>query len=86
MKVEIAKGVEKALKKLGPVAQKAIILYLDEISHLEDPRSRGKALVGNKAGFWRYRVGDYRIICRLLDSEMVVYVLKIGHRKNIYSD
>ena len=86
MKIEFAKGVEKTLRKLGSTAQRAIILYLDEISRLEDPRSRGKALVGNMAGFGRYRVGDYRIVCRIVDDEMIVYVLKVGHGRDVYSD
>ncbi|MBQ3396379.1 MAG: type II toxin-antitoxin system RelE/ParE family toxin [Synergistaceae bacterium] len=49
-----------------------------------DPRQRGKALTGTRSGQWRYRAGDYRIICEIRDDVFVVLVLEIGHRSNIY--
>ena len=64
--------------------QKRILDYMDEVGQLENPRSRGKALVENMRGLWRYRVGDYRVICEIQDSKIIISVLKIGHRKNIY--
>ena len=57
---------------------------LAEIAKLEDPRSRGKALVGNLAGLWRYRVGDYRIICDIEDGVLVILVVDVAHRREIY--
>ena len=57
---------------------------MDEVGHLENPRSRGKALVENMRGLWRYRVGDYRVICEIHEERIIISVLKIGHRKNVY--
>jgi mRNA interferase RelE/StbE len=51
---------------------------------LKNPRQFGRGLVGNKAGLWRYRIQDYRIICRLEDQRLVVLVVAVGHRKEIY--
>ncbi len=55
-----------------------------EIAKLEDPRSRGKALTGNLAGVWRYRVGDYRILCDIEDGRLVVVVVDVAHRREVY--
>lgn len=57
---------------------------LAEIAKLENPRSRGKALVGNLAGLWRYRIGDYRIICDIEDSVLLIVVVNVAHRREIY--
>ncbi len=75
----------KELKKLGKPAQREILSYLDErVAGEEDPRRFGKALKGDLAGLWRYRVGDYRVICQIRDGVLVVMVLAVGHRRNIY--
>ena len=75
----------KELKKLGPQAQRLIVAYLDErVAGGEDPRSFGKALKGDLAGLWRYRVGDFRLICSIEDQRLVVLVLKVGHRRDVY--
>lgn len=74
---------EKQFAKLDKPIQKRIKKYLDEI---KDPRSRGKALIGNLLGIWRYRVGDYRILCKIKDEELIILVLEVGHRSKIYSD
>lgn len=59
--------------------------YLDQrISGEEDPRRFGKLLKANLVGLWRYRVGDYRIICQIKDGEMIVLVVAVGHRRDIY--
>lgn len=84
MNIVFTEEAKKDLKKLNPAIAKAIINVLRDIENLDDPRSRGKALVGNKKGFWRYRVQDYRIICRIKDDVMIIEVIKIGHRRNIY--
>lgn len=57
---------------------------LAEISQLEDPRSRGKALTGNLAGVWRYRVGDYRVLCDIEDGRLVILVIDVAHRREVY--
>ncbi len=75
----------KELKKLGRQAQQNILDYLDErVTSDGDPRRFGKALKADFAGLWRYRVGDYRIICQIKDSELLVLVVVVGHRKNVY--
>lgn len=75
----------KELKKIDRVAQKRIITYLKkQVAVQNNPRNLGKNLTGNKQGLWRYRVGDYRIICQLLDQDLTVLVIKVGHRKSVY--
>lgn len=61
-----------------------ILDELDEIAALDDSRSRGKALVGNLAGLWRYRVDDYRIICNIEDEVLVILVIDVAHRREVY--
>ena len=76
----------KELKKLGKQAQREILKYLDErIATEEDPSRFGKALRGDLAGLWRYRVGDYRMICSLREGQMLVLVLRVGHRRDVYT-
>ena len=84
MIIEYTETARKQLKKLDRTMQKRILDYMDEVALLENPRSRGKALVENMRGLWRYRVGDYRVICEIQESRIIISVLKIGHRKNIY--
>jgi len=75
----------KEIKKLGQTAQREILAYLDErIAGSDDPRRFGKALKATLSGLWRYRVGDYRIICQINDGELIVVVVTVGHRKDIY--
>lgn len=75
----------KELKKLDKQAQKDIIHYLkSRIATEESPLRFGKALAGNKAGLWRYRVKDYRLICHIEEGNLVVLVLRASHRKNVY--
>ena len=84
MRIQYTETARKQLKKLDKTIQKRILDYMDEVGHLENPRSRGKALVENMRGLWRYRVGDCRVICEIQESRIIISVLKIGHRKNIY--
>lgn len=75
----------KELRKLGTQAQRDIISYLDErISSEADPRRFGKGLKADLAGLWRYRVGDYRILCQIRDRELLVLVVAVGHRRDVY--
>lgn len=57
---------------------------MDEIASLENPRTREKTLVGNLVGFWRFRVGNYRILCKIKDEELYILVVEIGHRSKVY--
>ena len=85
--VDFSVTARKQLKKIDKQWQSKILDYLeDEIATLEDPKDKGKGLVGNKKGLWRYRVGDYRIICQIIDDEVVILVVIVGHRKNVYLD
>lgn len=76
---------ERQLKKLDKQISRQIIDFLDKrIATLKDPRSTGKPLTGPLGSLWRYRTGDYRIICEIRDKELVVLVIRLGHRKEVY--
>ncbi len=84
-KIEFDKAVEKQLRKLSHQAQEQILDYLEEhVATLDNPRLSGKSLKGEFSGFWRYRVGNYRIICKIEDKNLVVLVVKAGHRRDVY--
>lgn len=83
-KVEVSEAAVKALRKLDKQVARRIKNELDEIAQLDDPRSRGKALVGNLAGLWRYRVGDYRVVCDIEDGVLVILVVDVAHRREVY--
>ena len=75
----------KELRKLDRQAQKAILAYLDQRIAVDgDPRRFGKGLQANLAGLWRYRVGDYRFLCQIKDGLLLVLVISVSHRKNVY--
>lgn len=86
MKIEYTSIAKKELKKLDRQIQIKIKNYLDEIANLENPRSHGKDLVGNLSHLWRYRVADYSLICDIQDEKILVTILRIGHRKEIYKN
>lgn len=84
--VEFLATAKRQLQKIDKSWQNKILDYLeDEISPLNDPRTRGKSLVGDKRGLWRYRVGDYRIICDIQTENIVIVAITIGHRKDVYA-
>jgi mRNA interferase RelE/StbE len=84
--VELSESADRELGKLDAQQAKRILKYLHErVARLDDPRSIGEALHGSRPGeFWKYRVGDYRLICKIEDDRLVVLVLRVGHRKEIY--
>jgi mRNA interferase RelE/StbE len=84
--VELSAEVVRELGKLDQQQAKRILKFLHErVAKLDDPRSIGKALHGSRLGeFWKYRVGDYRLICKIEDDRLIVLVLRIGHRKEVY--
>jgi mRNA interferase RelE/StbE len=84
--IEIPAAVRKQLKKLGRAEACRILDYLEEVATLDNPRSRGKGLTASKSGLWRYRIGDYRAICRIEDDRLVILVLLAGHRSTVYDD
>lgn len=85
-KVELSAEADRELKKLDAQHARRILEFLHErVANLDDPRAIGEALHGSALGeFWRYRVGPYRLICKIQDNRLVVLVLRVGHRKEIY--
>jgi len=85
-KIEFSAEADRELGKLDKPQARRILKFLQErVAKLDDPRSIGKALRGERFGeFWRYRVGDYRLICKIEDARVVVLVLRIGHRGEVY--
>ena len=84
MKVVLTETFKKQLKKLDAAISKRVLDYLEQIELLDNPRSRGKALTSNLSGLWRYRVGDYRILCRIRDDKLIITVIEIEHRSMVY--
>lgn len=85
--IEVDPRAARQLKRLDPAIQREILDYLrNRIATAESPRRFGKPLKGRQFGLWRYRVRDYRIICRLEDQHLVALVVEVGHRSRIYDD
>ena len=86
-KIEIVPGAKKELDKLDRQVAKRILKFLHKrVASLKNPRSIGDALKGYKFGeYWRYRVGDYRIITKIEDNFLLIIVLRVGHRRQIYN-
>ncbi len=84
-RVEFAPAAARELRKLGAEPQRQILTYLrNRIAGPDDPRRFGKPLLGDKAGLWRYRVGDFRILAEIHDGRVTVLVLAVGHRRHVY--
>ena len=84
--IKYTESSSKQLKKLDKQTSLRVLDYMDErVAVLADPRSLGKNLKGPKMGeYWRYRVGDIRVICNILDGQMTVLVIEIGNRREVY--
>ena len=85
-RIEFEDAALKELSKLDkPVARRILTFLRERVAVLDDPRSIGEALKGSKLGeFWKYRVGDYRIITNIEDGVMRILVLKVGNRREVY--
>jgi len=84
-RVELSESANRELDKLDPQQRKRILKFLQRVAKLDDPRGVGAALQGSHLGeFWKYRAGDYRIICKIEDDRLIVLVLRVGHRREIY--
>ena len=84
-KIELSAQVDRELGKLDPQQSKPILKVLNERAPLDNPRSIGQALHGSELGeFWKYRVGDYRLICKIEDNRLLILVLRTGHRREVY--
>lgn len=83
--VVYTKQAEKALRKLDKQTQALIYGWIGKnLVGCENPRQHGKGLTANRSGQWRYRVGDYRILAEIQDDKIIILVLNIGHRSEIY--
>ena len=83
--IEYTKTAATQLRKLDRQAARRILDYLDgKIAPLENPRTRGKALSGPLGELWRYRVGDYRVLCEIQDNSMRILVITADHRRQVY--
>ena len=83
--VEFLPAAAKELRKLDRTAAARIIQTLEErIATLDDPRTLGSALVGEHAGYWRWRIGDYRVIARIKDERITILVVRVAHRREVY--
>ena len=77
--------VIKVLEKMDKFTRRIIIGWIDKnLVNCEDPRIHGKPLTANRVGQWRYRVGDYRIIAEIRDNELIILLIGIGHRREVY--
>jgi mRNA interferase RelE/StbE len=85
-KIELSAQVDRELGKLEPQQSKRILKFLHErVAPLDNPRSIGQALHGSELGeFWKYRVGDCRLIYKIEDNQLLILVLRVGHRREIY--
>lgn len=84
--IEFTPEADKTLVSLGSNAEKQILKFMRQrVSNLEDPRSIGEPLKGSRfAGLWRYRSGDYRILCEIQDEKITILVVLVGHRREVY--
>ena len=84
--IEFAKDAEHELRRIDQQAARRILRFLhDRVAELDDPRSIGEALKGSKLGeFWKYRVGAYRVISHIKDDALLILIVKIGHRSEVY--
>lgn len=84
-RIELTETANKQLAKLDKAEARRITIFLRErLAATDNPRNTGKALSGPLGGLWRYRVGDYQLICEIQDGVLCVLVLKIGNRREVY--
>lgn len=85
--VEYSERAIKELKKLDRYTRQMIYAWIGKnLVGSENPRKQGKGLTANRSGQWRYRIGDYRLICEIKDNELVILALSVGHRREVYKD
>ncbi len=83
--VETTSRFDKEFKKLDKFTMKLIKAWIEKnLVNCENPRAFGKGLTANRRGQWRYRIGDYRLICEIEDDKLVILALSIGHRRDVY--
>lgn len=85
--VETTARFDKELKKLDRYTQRMIKGWIDKnLIDCENPRIHGKALTADRVGQWRYRIGDYRLICHIDDNRLIILALSVGHRREVYNN
>ena len=83
--VELSDRFKREFRKLDKYTQRIIRAWIDRyLVDCENPRALGKDLTANRSGQWRYRIGDYRLICSIEDDKLVILALSVGHRSDIY--
>ena len=84
-KVELSDRFQKEFRKLDKYTQKIIRSWMNKnLVDTENPKALGKGLTANRKGQWRYRIGDYRLICHIDDGKLIVLALSVGHRSIVY--
>ena len=82
--LETSPQFDKAARKLDRQVLRRVKAYLDEVCELDDPRSRGKGLTGDLAGYWVYRIGDYRVLVEVRDEDLIIIAITLGHRSGVH--
>lgn len=83
--VETTSRFDKEFRKLDRYTQRMLKSWIDKnLMNCENPRIHGKGLTSNRSGQWRYRIGDYRLICEIQDDRLVILALSVGHRREVY--
>lgn len=86
-KLGFSKRADKQLSKLDPGVARTIVAWLlKNIDGCNNPRTYGKGLTANRTGQWRYRIGNYRVLCEIHDDKLVVIAIEVGHRRDIYDN
>jgi len=84
-KVIIEDKARKELKKMDQFQMKIILRWIrNNLEGTQNPRAHGKALTADYQGYWRYRVGNYRILAEIVDDQVIINVVKVGHRREVY--
>ena len=84
-KVRTTPRFDKEFRKLDKYTIRMIKAWIDkDLRDCDNPRQHGKGLTANRSGQWRYRIGDYRLICEIKDNELIILALSVGHRREIY--
>lgn len=83
--VELSERFKKEFRKFDKYTQKMIRAWINKnLVGTENPRLHGKGLTANRSGQWRYRIGDYRLICNINDNKLIILALSVGHRRDVY--
>ncbi len=83
--LRFSKRADKQLSKMDAGVRRIILAWLlKNVDGCDNPRTHGKGLTANMTGVWRYRVGDYRILCDIRDDDLVVLAIEVGHRRDVY--